>query len=171
MITVANRRHRAISSLLLLIVFAFGSGRYLAPQRTVYLIGTPIEPLAAAEPDARANARASSSTHEARAASSTDEVVTICGAPTKSGKPCQRKVKGGGYCYQHRDRYGPARARPAPTAVRPHHPLRVERAPRPATIRGGQPVRSERRTRPMFFASVERATAACTLRAARRLAA
>lgn len=26
----------------------------------------------------------------------------ICGAPTKSGKPCQRKVKDGGYCWQHR---------------------------------------------------------------------
>jgi len=26
----------------------------------------------------------------------------ICGAPTKSGKPCQRKVKGGGYCWQHK---------------------------------------------------------------------
>jgi hypothetical protein len=101
-----TRRALTLTILLLLVVFAFGSGRYLAPQRTVYLIGTPIEPLAAAEPDARANARASSSTHEARAASSTDEVVTICGAPTKSGKPCQRKVKGGGYCYQHRDRYG-----------------------------------------------------------------
>jgi hypothetical protein len=26
----------------------------------------------------------------------------ICGAPTKSGKPCQRKVKDGGYCWQHK---------------------------------------------------------------------
>jgi hypothetical protein len=26
----------------------------------------------------------------------------ICGAPTKSGKFCQRKVKDGGYCWQHR---------------------------------------------------------------------
>jgi hypothetical protein len=30
---------------------------------------------------------------------------TICGAPTKSGKPCQRRVKGGGYCWQHRDKF------------------------------------------------------------------
>jgi len=28
----------------------------------------------------------------------------ICGAPTKSGKPCQRRVRGGGYCWQHRDK-------------------------------------------------------------------
>jgi hypothetical protein len=31
-----------------------------------------------------------------------NEVLSICGAPTRSGAPCQRKVKGGGRCYQHR---------------------------------------------------------------------
>ena len=30
------------------------------------------------------------------------EVVTICGAMTKKGTPCQRRVRGGGRCYQHR---------------------------------------------------------------------
>lgn len=25
-----------------------------------------------------------------------------CGAPTKDGTPCKRKVKGGGYCWQHK---------------------------------------------------------------------
>jgi hypothetical protein len=30
------------------------------------------------------------------------EQVGICGAPTKSGKPCRRRVKGGGRCWQHR---------------------------------------------------------------------
>jgi len=30
------------------------------------------------------------------------EKVTLCGAPTKSGKPCRRRVKGGGRCWQHR---------------------------------------------------------------------
>ena len=28
--------------------------------------------------------------------------VSTCGARTKSGKPCRRKVKGGGFCYQHK---------------------------------------------------------------------
>ncbi|MCH3883266.1 MULTISPECIES: DUF5763 domain-containing protein [Tenacibaculum] len=28
--------------------------------------------------------------------------ATLCGARTKSGKSCRRKVKGTGYCYQHR---------------------------------------------------------------------
>ena len=27
--------------------------------------------------------------------------TSLCGAKTKSGKRCKRKVKGGGYCYQH----------------------------------------------------------------------
>lgn len=27
---------------------------------------------------------------------------SICGAMTKKGRPCQRRVAGGGYCYQHR---------------------------------------------------------------------
>lgn len=27
--------------------------------------------------------------------------TALCGAKTKSGKPCKRKVKGGGFCYQH----------------------------------------------------------------------
>jgi hypothetical protein len=31
------------------------------------------------------------------------QTVEICGAPTRSGKPCQRRVKGGGRCWQHRD--------------------------------------------------------------------
>jgi hypothetical protein len=30
--------------------------------------------------------------------------VSLCGAPTKSGKPCRRRVKGGGRCYQHRQK-------------------------------------------------------------------
>lgn len=35
-----------------------------------------------------------------------EESWSLCGAPTKAGHPCRRKVKGWGYCYQHRDKYG-----------------------------------------------------------------
>lgn len=91
-----------VASLVLLVSLAFAIGRYSGP-RTVYLIGTPLEPIATAEPDAGAAVNA---TRENQPTSSTDETVRICGAPTKTGKPCQRKVKGGGYCYQHRDKYG-----------------------------------------------------------------
>nr|AUN37137.1 hypothetical protein [uncultured bacterium] len=34
-----------------------------------------------------------------------EEPITICGAPTASGRPCQRKVHGGGYCWQHKDKF------------------------------------------------------------------
>lgn len=33
--------------------------------------------------------------------SSSNSKATLCGAKTKSGKSCKRKVKGGGFCYQH----------------------------------------------------------------------
>ena len=31
-----------------------------------------------------------------------DEVVTVCGARTRKGTPCQRRVRGHGRCWQHR---------------------------------------------------------------------
>lgn len=31
-----------------------------------------------------------------------EETVYFCGAPTKKGKPCSRRVKGGGRCWQHK---------------------------------------------------------------------
>lgn len=33
--------------------------------------------------------------------SQTETTTSRCGAKTRSGKPCKRKVKGGGFCYQH----------------------------------------------------------------------
>ena len=34
--------------------------------------------------------------------SSSKSKTSLCGAKTKSGKSCKRKVKGGGHCYQHK---------------------------------------------------------------------
>ena len=34
----------------------------------------------------------------------TDEPVYFCGAQTKKGTPCSRRVKGGGRCWQHKDK-------------------------------------------------------------------
>lgn len=31
-----------------------------------------------------------------------DEIISICGARTKKGTPCQRRVRGTGRCWQHR---------------------------------------------------------------------
>ena len=33
---------------------------------------------------------------------SSEEAVYFCGAPTKKGTPCSRRVKGGGRCFQHK---------------------------------------------------------------------
>ncbi|NNE65942.1 MAG: hypothetical protein HKN33_05190 [Pyrinomonadaceae bacterium] len=35
------------------------------------------------------------------------EPVSYCGALTKKGKPCSRKVRGGGRCWQHKDKDSP----------------------------------------------------------------
>ena len=98
-----RRRFLRTAIVALLIIIAFALGRYTSPPRTVYLLGTPIEPLATTAESETTPTNLSSASH---VTSSTDETVSICGAPTKSGKPCQRKVKGGGYCYQHRDKMG-----------------------------------------------------------------
>jgi hypothetical protein len=31
-----------------------------------------------------------------------NEIISICGARTKKGTPCQRRVRGTGRCWQHR---------------------------------------------------------------------
>ena len=83
----------------------FATGRYTATREPFYIIGTPIQI------DAKGGAAPSqtkpthstddSAPHTPRGdAAATD--TTICGARTKSGKTCQRKVKGGGLCWQHR---------------------------------------------------------------------
>src|SRR3954452_15707409 len=58
------RRFLNAISLALLIIVAFAIGRYATPPRTVYLIGTPIEPTATAEPSAASTANASSTSDE-----------------------------------------------------------------------------------------------------------
>ncbi|HEY7547765.1 MAG TPA: hypothetical protein VID27_22900 [Blastocatellia bacterium] len=80
---------------------AFIIGRYTAPRRPFYFVGAQV--------DIRPGQIASTQTDEARLqesrppASNAQTIgVSICGAMTRSGKPCQRKVLGGGYCYQHR---------------------------------------------------------------------
>jgi hypothetical protein len=101
-----GQRFLKVLCLVLLAAVAFAVGRTSTPPRTVYLIGTPIEPQTASEPSATSAANLSSASQATPSTQSADDIVTICGAPTRSGKPCQRKVKGGGYCWQHRDKHG-----------------------------------------------------------------
>jgi hypothetical protein len=54
--------------------------------------GAPAKPLPAYGPDGAADERPTEP----------EEVVYICGARTKKGTPCQRRVRGPGRCWQHR---------------------------------------------------------------------
>ncbi|HEX8090613.1 MAG TPA: hypothetical protein VF762_17265 [Blastocatellia bacterium] len=105
---------RFLSARLLLIaalaLFAAGGyaiGRYTTPRRPFYLIGTPIDLNAnRARTSANQNS-AQSSDAGGKQATGADTAEGVCGARTKSGRPCRRKVVGGGYCWQHRDKAGP----------------------------------------------------------------
>lgn len=77
-------------------------------------IGTPIDSnRTRSSPDDSADhsprSRDSVTQHEQLIISSS-AAEGICGARTKSGRPCQRKVKSGGYCWQHRGVNKPASA-------------------------------------------------------------
>ncbi|MCI0489196.1 MAG: hypothetical protein L0229_21605 [Blastocatellia bacterium] len=95
-------RRLLIAAFVLLVAGAFVLGRYSSPPTPFYFIGTPVDP--------HPNDTQSSTAGENKAQpqqqppASTTAVETLCGAPTKSGRPCRRKVRGGGYCYQHRDK-------------------------------------------------------------------
>ncbi len=55
-------------------------------------VGEPSKPEPAYGPDGTANERPTDPS----------EVVYVCGARTKKGTPCQRRVRGPGRCWQHR---------------------------------------------------------------------
>jgi len=88
---------------LVLATIAFAVSRFGARRELFHSIGTPLEPIANGSPSTSATPVESARPGE-HALKTTDSVVGICGAPTRSGKPCQRKVRGGGYCWQHRDK-------------------------------------------------------------------
>lgn len=81
---------------------AFGFGRYLRPSSPPLIIqraansplfAAPNEPLVAQANRAQAN----------QAASVSDDEVYICGARTKKGTPCRRRVHAAGErCFQHK---------------------------------------------------------------------
>ena len=86
---------------LFLITIAFAVSRLSPEREPFYFIGTPLESSASAGTSASQNSIESASSQTDK---TVDTVVSVCGAPTRSGKPCQRKVRGGGYCWQHRDK-------------------------------------------------------------------
>lgn len=97
------RTVRLISAaILVLATIAFGVSRLTPEREPFYLIGTPLQSSTnaanTASPDSMEPARSNAQPV------TVDSAIGLCGAPTRSGKPCQRKVKGGGYCWQHRDK-------------------------------------------------------------------
>lgn len=89
-------------------VIGFAIGHYTSSPEPFYYIGTPVESSRIGSPpdDHAAHSPRSrdSVTQREQLVISSSAAETICGARTKSGKPCQRKVKGGGYCWQHREK-------------------------------------------------------------------
>ncbi|MEW6129954.1 MAG: hypothetical protein AB1757_23165 [Acidobacteriota bacterium] len=83
---------------------SFVIGRMTAPAKNLQFIGTPVEatafllPPGQDRPDNQSPTRTSPTAAEA--------LITDCGAPTKAGHPCRRKVYGWAYCWQHRDKLG-----------------------------------------------------------------
>lgn len=92
-----------LAAALVLATIAFAISRFPAQREPFYFIGTPLESSANGGPSISSPSVDSLRSSD-QAVTSTNSVARICGAPTRSGKPCQRKVKGGGYCWQHRDK-------------------------------------------------------------------
>jgi hypothetical protein len=99
-----DRRFRflRLASVILSAAIIFLAGRLTARREPPQFIGAPVDTGSlTGRPATEGPVAKAGDTKTARAADAT------CGAPTKSGRPCQRKVKDTGYCWQHRDRFGP----------------------------------------------------------------
>jgi hypothetical protein len=112
------RRERTlvVVAFLLCLSVVFAIARLTAPRTPFYFIGTPVELKgdSLASSNKRANSPPSASSDAASGAGQgallTDaphSSPSVCGAPTKSGRPCQRRVKDEGYCWQHREKWRP----------------------------------------------------------------
>ena len=91
----------------------FAIGHHTSVREPFYFIGTPIQMSASRVAPPADNSgdhlyRGSGTlTQPEQLVISPGAAEVICGARTRSGKPCQRKVKGGGYCWQHRSSQAP----------------------------------------------------------------
>src|SRR5262245_13779682 len=88
------------------VAIGFALGKYTGSTKPFQFIGTPVEFSASrvSQPVGPASEKPASENVPRPAVLSQRATEHICGAPTKSGRPCQRKVKVGGYCWQHRGR-------------------------------------------------------------------
>lgn len=94
---------------ILLLVGGFLVGRATAPRQPFNFIGEPLDLQNAPNSQASEPTEVSANRNQASATQQTtstaNEAMVMCGAPTKKGRPCRRKVRGGGYCYQHKDKF------------------------------------------------------------------
>lgn len=101
---VWRSRLGALAALVLLISLSFAAGRYTGSREPFYFIGTPVDLAHAPDRLAENNSPPAPAQPVGDPAETT---TTLCGAPTKSGAPCRRRVRGGGHCFQHRDKLKP----------------------------------------------------------------
>ena len=90
-------------------VIGFAVGHYTSTPEPFYFIGTRVD----LAPNRTASSAGTDHPDGGSPTIGQSEKVVIpastpatCGARTKSGKPCRRKVKAGGPCWQHRDAPG-----------------------------------------------------------------
>jgi hypothetical protein len=91
-------RPAMLAGIALLAAVAFLAGRYTGSHRPFYFIGTPVD-LQSTYPISNRDAEPAETKP-----TSADATESVCGAMTRSGKPCQRRVRNGSRCYQHRDK-------------------------------------------------------------------
>ena len=112
------KRERAfvVAAFFLCLSAVFAIARYTAPREPFYFIGTPVElnaeklrPSASTTAPLEGTNGLATNKKQVPAFDSTRLAGSICGAPTKSGRPCQRKVRITGYCWQHREKFTEAK--------------------------------------------------------------
>ena len=102
------RRPRILTAFILAscLLASFAIGRYTVERKPLYFIGAPVDPVESGAAPLDRKDRADASGEKGEPAQSisapSPERETRCGARTLSGRPCKRKVRGGGRCWQHR---------------------------------------------------------------------
>jgi hypothetical protein len=102
-----SARFLLAAALLLSAAIGYGVGRHMTARQPYYLIGSPLDLNKNGEPPSSDHNGVDSNDRRKQGGINGNKSEKACGAPTKSGRPCKRKVAGEGYCWQHRDKFGP----------------------------------------------------------------
>jgi hypothetical protein len=104
---LGRRTLKSLALVALIAIAAFALGRYLQkppPPLIIHRAANSPLPDAPVDFDGLTTANASTAnSNAARASLTTDDTVYICGARTRKGTPCRRRVHAAGErCYQHK---------------------------------------------------------------------